>query len=517
MASTLPDYLAAAQPVPQEKRAPWYKNVAQTYAGVMLWYVFWRALPGAGASPGGALAAGVWHAVLAILLAGLICHFLFYLVPGLLGMKTGLPLYVVGTSTYGARGGLFMPGLLMGVLQFGWLGVNACMVAEVLCRCFGVGIGEGGAVQVPNATHAVIAVVFAAAAAFMGLKGIQYVARVASFFPLIPLVVLLLLFVETVGGVGKFTPAMVTQPGEKAAAQAAPTNPAAEAEGAAAPSKPLSTYAVFSVYLLLIGVVVGFFATAGAAGADLAMNSRNAQDVQAGGLVGIALATLFAGGLAVLTVAGAYGAGLMPAATDAKTYLDPLHLMKGGIFGEGFANVILILLAISAFPGGCFSAYIAATSFKTTMPKVNPLLSVGIGTLVSILLAVTGWAMQVIPFFTIIGASFGPVCGAMVADYLLSEGKWAGPRAGFNPAGWISWVIGFIVGAFQFIAPWIQKLIELVPQLAAALPDISFYKDVVPCPPVAAFVVGFLLYYVLARVGLKSATLEMPQVAQQRT
>ena len=51
----------------------------------------------------------------------MICHFFFYMVPGMLGMKTGLPLYVVGTSTYGARGGLFMPGLLMGLLQFGWL------------------------------------------------------------------------------------------------------------------------------------------------------------------------------------------------------------------------------------------------------------------------------------------------------------------------------------------------------------------------------------------------------------
>ena len=43
------------------------------------------------------------------------------MVPAMLGMKTGLPLYVVGTSTYGVRGGLYMPGFLMGVLQFGWL------------------------------------------------------------------------------------------------------------------------------------------------------------------------------------------------------------------------------------------------------------------------------------------------------------------------------------------------------------------------------------------------------------
>ena len=56
------------------------------------------------------LAGGLGPTLLGILLAGLICHFLFYLVPGLLGMKTGLPLYIVGTSTFGAMGGLFMPG-----------------------------------------------------------------------------------------------------------------------------------------------------------------------------------------------------------------------------------------------------------------------------------------------------------------------------------------------------------------------------------------------------------------------
>jgi cytosine permease len=503
MASSLPDYLAAARPVPLDKRAAWYKNVAQTYAGVMLWYVFWRGLAGAGGF-GGTLAAGIWPPLLAILLGGLICHFLFYLVPGLLGMKTGLPLYVVGTSTYGARGGLYMPGFLMGILQFGWLGVNACMVAEVLCRCFGAYLSEGGTLAVPNPLHALIAVVFAAAAAFMGLKGIQYVARVASFFPLIPIVVLLVLFVTTVGGLAKFKSDDVVQAGRNAFAQAktdhaqavqnAKTEGREPPEAPKSPGDPMSPYAIV---LLLVAVVVGFFATAGAAGADIAMNSRDARDVQLGGLTGIALATLFAGGLAVLIVAGAYGTPDALPKSDMGSYLDPLHLMKG-VLGDTAATVILVLLAISAFPGGCFSAYIAATSFKTTMPKVNPLVSVGIGTLVSILLAVTGWAMEVIPFFEIIGASFGPVCGAMLADYVLSGGKWAGPRAGFNAAGWISWVVGFVVGALNFV-------LKLFGQPA-----------VIPCAPVAAFVVGFVLYYVLAKAGLESKTLEMPQAAQQQ-
>jgi hypothetical protein len=33
----------------------------------------------------------------------------------------------------------------------------------------------------------------------------------------------------------------------------------------------------------------------------------------------------------------------------------------------------------------------------------------------------------------------------------------------------------------------------------------------VPCPPVAAFVVGFVLYYILAKAGWESEKLDMPQ------
>ena len=35
----------------------------------------------------------------------------------------------------------------------------------------------------------------------------------------------------------------------------------------------------------------------------------------------------------------------------------------------------MIGLTLAAFPGACFSSFIAANSFKTVMPKVNPFLS----------------------------------------------------------------------------------------------------------------------------------------------
>lgn len=452
----LPDYLSMAKPNPLGNRAAWYKNTAPTYAGIMLWFVFWQDVPGGAGALGGVLSHGLGTALLGLILAALLCHFLYYLVPAMLGMKTGLPLYIVGTSTYGATGGFVMPGFVMGLLQFGWLGVNSCFSAAFLVKPFYPDLGLLEVISTPP--HIIVAILWAAAAAFMGLKGIQYVARVATYLPLIPLGILVILFFCTVGGVGSFEPAQV--------------GVTADAEGA------LSAIGVIAV---LLTYVIGFFATAGAAGTDFGMNSRDEKDVRMGGLVGITGATIFAGGLALFIVAGAFGSGK---ATDASV-LNPTQLM-GALIGGKTGAVFMWLLALAAFPPACFSSFIAANSFKTTLPKVNPFITVGIGTAVSILLAVTGWAADVMSVFGVIGASFGPVCGAMMVDYLMAGKKWAGPRAGWNLAGWISWVVGFIVG--------------MAPLVGLAN---------IPAAPLMAFIVGAVLYYALAKAGLESKVLEM--------
>jgi cytosine permease len=153
--------------------------------------------------------------------------------------------------------------------------------------------------------------------------------------------------------------------------------------------------------------------------------------------------------------------------------------------------IIMIGLTLAAFPGACFSSFIAANSFKTVMPKVNPFISVGIGTIVSMALAITKYAGNLPSVFGIIGASFGPICGAMVADYLLAGKHWTGPRAGFNPAGWIAWAVGFLVGILPNLHAW-----------KPAIPDI-------PAAPVVAFAVGYALYFVCAKLGLLSPVVPM--------
>lgn len=447
-AAQLPDYLASAKPNPPSNRAPWFKNTAPTYAGIFLWFVFWDSM-----SQNGLAAGGLLPTLLGVVLGGVICHFLFYLVPGLFGLKTGLPLYVVGTSTFGAVGGFFMPGFLMGLLQFGWLGVNTFASSVALASGLGAPV-----------LFYPLCVVWALGAAFVGLKGIQYVAKVATYLPLIPLAVLLMGLALFGGSALNYRP---------------PTD-TAQAGGALA------------AILAMVGAIVGFFATAGAAGVDFGLNSRDEKDVQMGGYVGIIAAAIFTAGIAVIAVAGARAEGRTLADGTAIVKMTDALALK--IPGSLYA-IVMIGLTLAAFPGACFSSFIAANSFKTVMPKVNPFLSVGIGAVVSMILALTKVAGDLPSYFNIIGASFGPICGAMAVDYLLAGNRWTGPRAGFNPAGWIAWALGFLVG----IMPNLHGRFPAVPE--------------VPAAPVVAFVVGAVAYFVCAKAGLLSTVCPMPNRA----
>ncbi len=445
----LPSYITSAVPLGTDKRAPWYKNTAPTYAGIFLWFIFWDSMSSNGLSIG-----GLGPTLIGIVLGAVICHVLFYLVPGTLGMKTGLPLYVVGTSTFGAMGGLIMPGFLMGALQFGWLGVNTFGSADALAKGF-----NAPGLYVP------LCVIWALGAAFVGLKGIQYVAKVATYLPLIPLAVLLMAVALFAGSAGSYTPP---------------------------PAAPGSSSGSMAAILAMIAAVVGFFATAGAAGVDICSNNRDKSDVSMGGIVGIIIAIVFTAGISVVAIAGARAAGVVdPTVVNTTAALQ--KKVSPGLFA-----VMMIGLTLASFPGACFSSFIAANSFKTVMPKVNPFVSVGIGAVISIILAVTGAAGKLPSVFGLIGASFGPICGAMMVDYLLSGGQWSGPRAGFNPAGWIAWALGFIVGI-------------LPNSLMPAAMQVN-----IPCAPVAAFIVGAVAYFVCAKIGLQTAVIPLPAAKQAK-
>ncbi|MFH1884351.1 MAG: cytosine permease [Planctomycetota bacterium] len=439
----LPSYLSMAKPNPAENRTPWYKSTAPAYAGIFLWVVFYMEIANGTLSQ-----AGLGLSLLGLVIAALICHFLFYLVPGLYGVKTGYPLYVVGSSTYGTAGGFLMPGLLMGILQFGWLAVNIAVSTNFILQAFGQPSAMDAAGQFHgSAAFTIIAIIWAILAVFVAVKGIQYVGKVSTFLPIVPLIMILIVFFTYVGSAGEYTPPEDARP--------------------------------IVGFLTIIAIVVGFFATAGAAGVDFGMGNRNTTDVQLGGLTGIALAIVIAGGLPLIAIAGAHGAN-----PDMESFtfdaVIQIHFLS---------KVMFILFAVASFAPACFCSFIAGNSIGTMFPKLNKVVMLSIGAAVSVILAVTGKALNLIGVFSIIGASFGPICGSMAADYLLSGCKWSGPRKGINLAGYIAWAVGFVVAILPMVGG-------------------DTFSFITPAP-VIAFVIGFVLYIILVKAGLQPPVVEM--------
>jgi cytosine permease len=436
----LPDYLSKASPNPKGNRAPWYVNTAPSYAGIFLWIAFYQQMAGATIAH-----AGLFLCLAALVLAGLLCYAFYYKVPAMLGMQTGYPLYVVGSSTFGTQGGYIMPGLLMGLLQIGWFAVATFFSTDFILK--GVAMKS----EPMTAPFIAVGVLWGLGMAWVGAKGIQYVARVSLLLNAIPLLMLLYVFFQTAPGIGQYQ---------------------------VAPAQENTFLAVTSV----LAIVIGFFATAGAAGADFGINARHETDVKMGGLVGIALAVLVAGGLPMLSVAGAHGAN--PGLTSFD-YGDVVQKVGGPI-----ASAMLFLFAIASIPPTCFCAFIAGNSFSTMIPGVPRVSSTMAGAAIGIIAAVTGAAAHLISFFTIVGASFGPIIGVMAADYYLAGRRWPGPREGINWAGYIAWAVGFAVG----ILPFLPLPADLVPYTQPA----SLY----------GFIVGFAIYMGLAKAGLQPKSVE---------
>jgi cytosine permease len=427
----LPDYISKAVPNPASNRAPWYKNTAPTYAGVFLWVVFYREI-----AAGTLDRSGPALCMLALLVAGLLSYGLFYYIPALMGMRTGFPLYVVGSSTFGTQGGYLMPGLLMGVLQVGWMSVNAFVATTFILTAFGSKAGPG------SLPFGVIAALWSLGLGYVGAKGIQYVGRFSLYLNVVPLLMILVVFFRNAAGISSYTP----------------EHPNA-----------------YLGFMMLIQIVVGFFATAGAAGVDFGMSNRDESDVRWGGIIGILLPVLIAGGLPLLAVAGAHGA------FGVQDYHFDSAIAQTG----SFAAIAFFLFAVASIAPMCFSSFIAGNSLATMIPGVPRTTSTMVGAVIAAVLAITGAAANLVNLFTIIGASFGPICGAMVADYLLSGKKWAGPRQGINLAGYGAWAVGFLVGILTF------------------LPISEATKPYLQPTAVYSFITGFIVYVILAKLGLQ--------------
>ncbi len=396
--AALPRYVMQPTPEPAPRRDPWYKIIAPVYAGVFLWVAFYVSL-----GEGTLSQASLGVCLAALLVAAVASYALFY-VPALIGMRTGNPLVTMAASTFGARGAYFVPGLLMTVLQFGWLAISAFFATRFIVTALGQDDQPGRPVFL------VVALAWSLGLSLVAARGVFAVAGLSAVASLAPLAMIAMVFAKTAPAAVAYQP---VQPG------------------------------AWIGFVTLMQAVVGFFAPAAVAAADFSSHNRNEGDVRWGGLIGVGLPILLVGGLTLAAVAAAHG---MDRSLSAFSYDAAIETATGRL-----GPAIFLVFAASSITPGCFSAFVALNGVETRFPNISRRsAALGLG-LLAAALAATGVAEALIGFLAVLGASFPGICGAMAADYWLSGRRWGGPRAGVGVPGYAAWVAGFVVGVIPFL------------------------------------------------------------------
>jgi len=463
-------------------RERWTTGIGAHMIGVFLWVAYFDQL-----ARRTLLVGGLGWSLAGLLAAGLACFVLFYLVPATWGVRARRPLVELASSTFGSGGARWVPGALMALAQVAWFAVSIWYgVTFTLGGLADLGLIaprdlaplESRGVRVESPLFLVVSLVWSAAVALTATYLSGVIAALNRIFPIFPALMLGLAMMVTLGGLAGFR-----APG------------------------PGGVDAAWSAGWLTFGAMIqltcSYFATAGAASADWGAASRDARDVRVGGLVGVVVAPVVLGTIALLTVAGSLGGdeldrsfgppsalaepGLPPASAPP---VDPTYraAIRRGIGGRS-GGVVLVVLGLAALAPGCFAAL-------TVGRRLVELSSVGsrvtwtlAGAGAAWPLVATGAASHVEPIFGGVGAAFAAVLGALAADFARQRGRWPGPRVGVNLAGMIGWALGFAAG--------------LVPVVLAEI------RGDPPRPWVlVAFAVAFLAHALVAAIAGEPAVVD---------
>jgi cytosine permease len=475
---------AAAKPALE--RQPWQTSTAPKYIGLFLWVVYFDQLPRWTLAAGGLL-----PSVLGALVAGLLCYMLLYYPPAIWGFKSGQPLTTLGTSTFGVAGATWLTGVLMGLVQVVWFAVATFYATELTfeglesCRLLNPAALEPihlVGLQLPSLLFLVTSLAWSFAAALTGHYLLPIIGALMNIFPIFMALLLAVAMGLTIDGVAGLRPLGI--------------DPASGATVSGAGLVAAS---------MMIELVFGFFATAGALAADWGAVNRTERDVRLGGWVGVVLASWTVATLALLTVAGALGrlhAAAGPAGIPRGGFLLD-YSFRGAVLqaiGGSLGSTILLVFGLGSLAPTCYSAYLFGHRFSAAWPRVKRIHWTLIGTTAAWLLIAAGWAGRLETIFPVMGAVLAPLVAALSADYLRQRGAWHGARLGVNGPGVIAWAIGLGVGLVPVLAPIARWNAGMQFQPAA----------------VFAYLAAFVTYLVLAVLGAEAPWEPLPSSATAR-
>jgi cytosine permease len=426
---------AAAEPaIP---RTPWQTSIAPKYIGLFLWIVYFDQLPRWTLAVGGLV-----PSVLGALVAGVLCYLLLYHGPAMWGQTSGLPLEALGKSTFGAAGARWLTGVLMGLAQVVWFAVATFYATEltfeglVSARLMNPAALQPmplGNLVLPNPLFLVTSLTWSFAAALVGHYLVQIIGVLMNFYPVFMALLLAAAVAWTIPDLPRFRPSGVDP-----------------VTGGPVPDAGLHAFR------MMIELVFGFFAPAGALAAEWGAVSRTERDVRLGGWVAVAFAAWTVATLALLTVAGAHGR-LLTVADPAllRGAPTPDWSFQGAVLhgmGRTLGAAILLVFGLGSLAPTCFSAYLFGQRFFAAWPRIARIRWTLIGTTAAWLLIASGGASRLETIFSLMGAVFAPLVAAVCADRLRQRGAWRGGRAGVNLPGVIAWAVGLCIGLLPLCA-----------------------------------------------------------------
>jgi len=499
--------LQAALEAPVTARRSWQQDVAPAYILVFLLFAYYDELGKQTLSIG-----GLGWSLLGAVVGGLLCYILLYLAPAMWGLKSRQPFAVVATSTFGAAGSPWVPGLVLGAAHVVWFAVAIWYAAKLGLG----GLVAGGLLEQGYLDHTLslggfklesplflfVTLFWSLSSALIGVWLVRLVAALMRAYAAFPALMLGAAMLWALPGLSGYRPIGIDP----------------------VTAEPVK-HGALQAFLMMIQLVFGFFATSGAGAADWGSYTRDARDVRLGGLVGVALAAPIMAAIALLTVAGALGrspaAPALDSALAAQNRLQQAyqHRAKDQQLNEARAEVraigavnftlrevvehgigrtpasgMLLIFGLALLGPCCYAPFVFGHKFVAVWPRMPRWGWSLLGAVAAWPLIATGAPARAERIFGLLGAALAPVVGAMAADYLRCHGAWPGPRRGVNLAGLIAWATGFAVGLIPFVGD--QTGLRALRQFQPA--------------SVCAFAVGFLVYALLAQLGLEPRALPAP-------
>jgi hypothetical protein len=413
--------------LPAERRS-WLAAIVPAYLGIFIWTPFYDRL-----WINDLLRENLAWLFASAVGAGIVCHVLFYRGLADWGFRTGLPVEMLATSTFGTAGARWITGVAVGLANvlIAAIAVDFSISSTLLGLCSCRLLDPANLAPVSIGPLRMAPLVFLATALYW-----TYIIGMATQLRLVGVVA---------GLMGVYTPVALLV----LTAIAIYAGSALRVFSFNIPRSAISSVlrsTVVSGGPSALQLICGYFALAGLASAGRGALVKSRRDVLLGGATGIVIAAAWSASAALVVVAGTVEhLGRTGSSVDTTiNHAEPLSFRWAVIetLGGPAGGTIMMLLGLAALAPAVYAAMAYGEKLRLIWPRWSETAWRWGGGLCACAIAITTCASRTELIFSLLGDLLAPVIGAMLADRLGQRGGWAGPRGAVNVAGLIAWAGG---------------------------------------------------------------------------